>query len=299
MFWKWTKRIVLGLLLIILLIIAVQYFSFRSGLKQVIDDLPGSSQIIETASGPVEYQIQGNSDKYVLLLHGTPGSYRTFMANVLVENGFSVISPSRPGYFRTPVESGQSIDDQALMLKNLLESLEIDSVAVIGFSGGGPYATQFAINHPEKCTHLVVIAGVVQKVPPPESNLMSSIMSTDFGSWVMMGLMTSQFEDEEIAEIALNYVRSTVLPLSETEAGQNNDREIFTTLPEFELDRIQAPSLIIHGTDDEIIPFSQAEYLHERISNSTLIAEDGKDHFTVVFFEFDRVLQQSADFIKK
>ena len=280
-----------------IIIVLVQYFSFLSGRKQVRSMLPGHGLVIETSSGPVEYQIQGSSDKTVLLLHGTPGSYRTFMANVLVENGFRVLSPSRPGFFRTPLSSGKSLDQQAQLYAALLDALSIDSVAVIGFSGGGPSALQFAIDHPDRCSHLVIIAGIADKMPPPESSLVQALMSSEFISWTMMSMMASQFEDEETAEIATDYVRAIVFPFSEVVDGRDNDHELFTNLPPFDFDKIESPTLIIHGTNDEIVPYSQAELMKNNIPNSTLMSEEEKDHFTVVFFEFDKYLKASGDFI--
>jgi len=294
---KWFLRIVIGLVSIIVLLILIQYITFVAGRNKVIAALPGNSLIAETSNGPVEYQIQGTSNRYVLFLHGTPGSYRTFMASSLIDKGFSVISPSRPGYFRTPLSTGQSLKGQADAYAALLNYLDIDSVAVIGFSGGGPSAIQFAINHPEMCSQLIVIAGVAEKTIPQETSVMQGLMSTEFGSWVLMGMLASQFEDENTSHIAKEYVHSIVFPFSETSEGQLNDFELFTTLPPFPLGNITSPTLIIHGTDDEIVPFSQAELMKTEIPNATLIAEEGKDHYTIVFFEMDRSLEKAADFI--
>ncbi|SDW21321.1 alpha/beta hydrolase [Paenibacillus sp. CF384] len=38
------------------------------------------------------------------------------------------------------------------------------------------------------------------------------------------------------------------------------------------------PFLIIHGTEDEIIPFNQAEILHEALHNSSILAIKGANH---------------------
>jgi pimeloyl-ACP methyl ester carboxylesterase len=57
---------------------------------------------------------------------------------------------------------------------------------------------------------------------------------------------------------------------------------------------IEAPRLIVHGTEDELIPFSEATFLDAGIANSTLVAKDGQDHFTVVCFEFAENLRAAA-----
>lgn len=141
---KWFKYIFGPLLLLLIVFIGIKYIQYRNGIEGVKASLPGESEVIETAKGPVEYLIQGESEKYVILVHGTPGSYHTFMANNLVDEGFTVISPSRPGYFRTPLSSGKDVNAQADLYAALLDALSIDSAAILGFSGGGPSAIQFA-----------------------------------------------------------------------------------------------------------------------------------------------------------
>ncbi len=60
------------------------------------------SHIAQTSRGPVEYILLG-SGPVVLLCHGTSSDcYSTQGFEALVQAGFSLLSPSRPGYGRTP-----------------------------------------------------------------------------------------------------------------------------------------------------------------------------------------------------
>ena len=60
------------------------------------------SHIAQTVKGPIEYTLQG-SGPVVLICHGTSSNcFSTDMTAPLVEAGFSVLAPSRPGYGRTP-----------------------------------------------------------------------------------------------------------------------------------------------------------------------------------------------------
>jgi len=297
---KWIKYILLGLLVLIIGFTSFQYFGYLGGIRAVEEAMPEESQIIETAAGSVEYQIQGSSDNYILLIHGTPGSYRTFMADVLVNEGFSVISPSRPGYFRTPLSSGRTIEAQADLYVALLNALDIDSAAILGFSGGGPSAIKFAARHPNRCTGLVVISSAGRTFEEPKRGTIEELMmGSEFGRWLAFGSLNSQFKSKDTADIALDYIRSGFFPKDQTDPGEENDYDQFLSPWEADLTSIQCPTLIIHGTEDELIPYSEATYLDQNIANSTLFKAEGKDHFTVVFYEFDKYLNEAADFLNK
>jgi 2-hydroxy-6-oxonona-2,4-dienedioate hydrolase len=297
-FLKWLKWVAITSISLILLIILFLFISYKNGIHKITSALPGNSQLIETSKGPVEYLIQGNGNNYVMVLHGTPGSYRTFHVEPLLEHGYAVLSPSRPGYFRTPVTNGKTMKDQADVYAALLDALNIDSVSVIGFSGGGPSAVEFAIRHPEKCSNLILMATMGDKVARKEPSLMDRFMNTEFGAWTMMGMLSTQFSNKEDAEIAKKYVHSTVFPFSSTHVGQKNDMEAFTSMPSAELEQIQSPTLIIHGTEDEAVSFKKGEEMASRIPHATLMAEEGKDHFGVVFFGFSKYMEDVIKLIE-
>lgn len=296
---KWIGRILLGLLLLVLVFIGVKYFQYRSGVQKVAEQLPGQSTVVQTAVGPVEYFKQGNSDKVVLLLHGTPGSYHTFMADVLTDSGFTVISPSRPGYFRTPLSSGETLEAQARLYDALLDRLSIDSAAVIGFSGGGPSAIEFASRFPQRCSGLVVMASSGRTFDEPEQNAIENmVMRSEFGRWVAYTSLSDEFSDAA-AEEAHSYLQTAFFPMEHVLQGEQNDFKQFASNWNADLAAIKCPTLIIHGTEDELIPFAEAEYLKQRIPKATLLEKQGQDHFTVVFFEFGPNLKHAADFLSQ
>ena len=296
---KWFGRILLGLLIIIILFVGTNYFQYKAKIKDVADRLPGQSEVAQTVLGSVEYLKQGTGDKYLILLHGTPGSYHTFMADELVDAGFTVISPSRPGYFRTPLSSGVTISDQAKLYAALLDQLSIESAAVIGFSGGGPSAIAFASQFPDRCSGLVIMASTGRSFDAPEQSAVEkSIMGSEFGRWMAYSALSGEFEDND-QDMAEKYLQTAFFPMDQVTQGEKNDFEQFSSGWNSDLETITSPTLIIHGTNDELIPFKQAEYLNEKIPNATLIEKKGQDHFTVVFFEFEQNLKTAANFLNQ
>ncbi|WP_299537179.1 alpha/beta hydrolase [Ulvibacterium sp.] len=296
---KWIGRLLLGFLILIILFIGISFFQYRSAVQKVAEQLPGQSTVVQTSVGPVEYLKQGNSDKFVLLLHGTPGSYHTFRADALIDEGFTVISPSRPGYFRTPLSSGETIEAQSELYAALLDQLSIDSAAVIGFSGGGPSAILFASRFPQRCSGLVVLASSGRAFDEPEQNAIANmLMGSEFGRWMAYTSLSDEFEGA-IADEAHRYLQSAFFPMEHVVPGEQNDFKQFTSNWNADLGAIECPTLVIHGTEDELIPFTEATYLQQQIPNTVLMEKQDQDHFTVVFFEFGENLKLAADFLNK
>jgi pimeloyl-ACP methyl ester carboxylesterase len=119
------------------------------------------SQIIaRTAKGPIEYRLEGNGST-VMVLNGGHCSRDTRLSHEkLAEHGFAVLTPSRPGYDRTPAEVGKSAQAAADALAALLDTLPIEMVDVIAISAAGPTALAFVQRHPNRVRKLILESAV-------------------------------------------------------------------------------------------------------------------------------------------
>jgi len=114
----------------------------------------------KTRVGRIEYRLEG-SGPTVMVLNGGHCSRDTRLSHEkLVEHGFSVLTPSRPGYDGTPIEVGKSAQAAADALAALLDTLQIPSVDVIGISAAGPTALAFVQRHPGRVGKLVLESAV-------------------------------------------------------------------------------------------------------------------------------------------
>ena len=125
---------------------------FRAWKEATLARLNAGSLVAETARGAVEYAVTGTGPA-VLVIHGRPGGYDQglWIARPLNDPQFRFIAVSRPGYLRTPIETGRSPEDQADALALLLDVLGVPQAAVVAFSAGGPSALQFALRHSGRC----------------------------------------------------------------------------------------------------------------------------------------------------
>ena len=132
------------------------YSSWRS---DRLATLEAGSSLALIPEGVMEFADRGEGP-VALVIHGSPGGYDQGMVygKELMKQGFRVIAISRPGYLRTPLETGVTIEEQADAIDSLLRSIGISKCAVLGISEGSPCALQLASRHPERVGSLVLLS---------------------------------------------------------------------------------------------------------------------------------------------
>jgi hypothetical protein len=103
--------------------------------RDLIDELTTGSLLVATERGPIEYTIRGEDGPYIAVIHGGPGGYDQTSAlfSELFGKGFRILSWSRPGYIRTPLNIGRTFEEQADALTSLLNALGIRQVVHLQF----------------------------------------------------------------------------------------------------------------------------------------------------------------------
>jgi len=105
----------------------------------------------------------------VFWLHGTPGARRQIPAEARVyaeEQGIRLIGIDRPGIGSSTPHQYANVRAFADDLAVIADTLGIDRMAVVGLSGGGPYALAAAAAMPERIVGAGIIGGVAPTVGP-------------------------------------------------------------------------------------------------------------------------------------
>lgn len=281
------------------------------------------ANIIKTSAGEVEYIQQGNG-KPILFVHGSPGGcdQGALMAEFLVSNKFKVISLSRPGYVNTPLnDCNKSPDKQAELHIALMDKLGIDRFSVMCWSGGGPSSYLLAAKYPKRVTALVCIAAV-SKAYKFRGGIENSLAYSKLGGWLLAemakhspkNLIKSTISEEgdlskaQVKELAEQVwkdpkKREFVIELSATlagrKAGLNNDHAEFSKITNLELDKITAPTMLVHGTADSDVSPEYSDYARKKISASTLVNIKDGTHIAVWTDSKSNVVQKKIiEFIK-
>lgn len=287
------KKMAYGLLVLLILGTGLVLVSYSNFSEERLTAIKTGSKILDTAAGPMEYQQIGNNGPVLLLLHGTPGGYD----QAIPIEGMRVLAPSRPGYLRTPLDTGRTPQEQADAYAALMDSLGIDQVIVMGASGGGPSAIAFAVRHPKRTVALIALEAVSQTLSLEELTIeMPFFMSSDFYMWAALSAMKTLMGPEGIVELVvpnpenqrlilddpakLKKIESLMWsswPMSLRQLGEAND---FTQFADIDLNAsaISVPTLIIHGTEDINVEYTQSIALAEQIPGAILHTVDGADH---------------------
>jgi pimeloyl-ACP methyl ester carboxylesterase/mannose-6-phosphate isomerase-like protein (cupin superfamily) len=282
------------------------------------------SRLLATSFGPIEYAEAGEGPA-VLVIHGAGGGFDQGLevADELIRNGFHVIAPSRFGYLRTPLPEDAAPAAQADAYAALLDALDISRCAVFGVSAGGPSAMQFGIRHPDRITALVLMVPAAYAprahvdTPPKRMSalpgiLMNLTLRSDFFfglavrfapramTRVILGTPPELLTDADPTERArVQAALEHILPVSRRRLGLLNDGAIVPTLPRFELERVEAPTLIISAQDDLYQTFAGSRYSAEHIPNARFIGYQTGGHLLVghqheVTAEIARFLRANA-----
>lgn len=265
---------------------------FQRDRERIVADLVRNSQTVQVANGRIEYAVIG-AGLPVLISHGTLGGYDQGLgiARLLHGHGLQRIAVSRAGYLRSSLTTGQTPAQQADSYAQLLDALNIPQAGIIGVSGGGPSALQFALRHPQRCRGLVLMSAIT-KAPPPLPAVMKAIvqaqditMRFDFMWWLLFklglpGLMQMNGVDRVVVQQVnqdkekMDIIRDLYRPLATSSlrlAGVRNDDNHITHLRPYPVEKISAPVLIIHSPTDPLAPFEQAAWLANAVPNGTLV----------------------------
>jgi pimeloyl-ACP methyl ester carboxylesterase len=275
------------------------------------------SQIAHTTKGSIEYTLLGNGPS-VLVCHGTSSNcFSTEVAKPLIEAGFSVLTPSRPGYGRTSLDVGRSAAQSAEALIALLDSLHTQTCLVVAISGGGPTGIALAAGFPQRVTRLVLVDAISYPENRPNEPSYKS-QGTFYGPmhnviWGMLGLM-SRISPRSMARQTLT-IFSTHDPVdglsklspSDIDSicrfyqGHSSRKGAFNdamhTVGSEVLKQVYQPVLVIHSREDNAVPFAHAEWSLQHIPQAELCEAGFTGHFFWIGPDFPRLSQRMITFL--
>jgi pimeloyl-ACP methyl ester carboxylesterase len=255
------------------------------------------SRVVQTSRGPIEYAERGTGPP-LLSLHGSPAAFENglLIAEFARVTGFRVIAASRPGYSRTPLSARQTPVQQADTLAALLDTLDLDQVAVLAMSGGGPAGYALAGTHPDRVCCLVQVESIALPATAPRLGRLGLRLTAVAGlaAWMIdrfparmltaLGAEPTTDPDLRAAQVALaRGIIATATGWKRLGAGYDNHAAQFADLTPLPLGAITCPTLIVHATADTRVPITHAEHAHTAIPGSILRRIDGGRHTTFLF----------------
>jgi pimeloyl-ACP methyl ester carboxylesterase len=245
-----------------------------------------------------------------LWMHGTPGARRQIpleARRLVVERGLRLIGIDRPGIGSSTPYLYPDVYDWTRDLEILLDTLGVDTVRLVGLSGGGPYVLAAGAALPDRVHGIGVLGGVaptigedavegglirlaVQLAPlisagrvPLGVALTAAIRlvrplagpGLDLYAAVQPPgdkalLSRPEFKAMFLDDLLNGSRFQTSAPLS--------DLVLFTRDWGFRLADVSVPVRWWHGDADHIVPFSHGERVVERLPDARLAVIDGESH---------------------
>ena len=243
---------------------------------------------IVTADGTEIYYKDWGTGPPVVFSHGWPLSADSWEGQMffLASHGFRCIAHDRRGHGRSSQPwDGNEMDTYADDLAALIEALDLRGATLFGFSTGGGEVARYIGRHG---TARVAAAGLISAVPP----LMVKTAANPNGLPIEVfdGLRAASRADRSqlYRDLAsgpfFGYNRPGATPsqgvidafwMQGMQSGHKNAYDCIKAFSETDftadLARFDVPTLIIHGSDDQIVPIGCAGQASAKlIASSTL-----------------------------
>jgi proline iminopeptidase len=178
----------------------------------------------------------------------------------------------------------------------LREYLNFEKIAILGHSFGGLLAMEYALCYPEKVSHLILIDTIAQAPANYAEEIIANIMRKGATEEMMAELQGPPLENDADMERRMRVVAP--LYFHEFDEGLYNNLSKHTVwnalaaahsaalIRDYDikssLGDIQAPTLVIVGDDDFIVPISQARTLQQGIPDAEIAIIEDSGHFSYI-----------------
>ncbi|MFD1603086.1 alpha/beta fold hydrolase [Flavobacterium artemisiae] len=257
--------------------------------------LHNTDKYIETAKNVKLYVKDYGKGKPVILIHGWPLSNEMweYQIEFLVQNNFRVIAYDRRGFGKSSQPwSGYDYDTLTDDLSAIIEQLQLEDAALIGFSMGGGEVVRYFSRHGGKG---VTKAGLISSIIPfllktednpdghpreKSENTATAIKEDRIGFVDNFGktFFGVNIINKPISTPLLEYYRmlcSFASPHATLKCAESFSYTDFRD----ELHTVNVPTLIIHGNDDKIVPIDlTSKKAAEAIADNTYIVYEGAPH---------------------
>jgi len=224
----------------------------------------------------------------LVLLHGFGSSLHTWEAWAeTLARDYRVIRFDFPGSGLSAADPGNDYRDARTkqVLLALLDKLRVERATLIGNSMGGRVAWSFAAQHPTRVQRLVLISPDGFASPGFEYGKAASVPFTmEFMRYVLpkplltMSLVPAYANPAAITDDIANRYYDMMLAPGARAALLARMRQTVLTDPVPVLQHIDAPTLLLWGTKDQMIPFGNSADYTRALPHATLIPLPGLGH---------------------
>ncbi len=209
----------------------------------------------------IHYIETGDSTKPTLFfLHGSPGSwdaYKTYLSDIDLQKKYRLIAIDRPGFGYSNFGEAEDLNTQANLILSFIQSKNNNRpITLIGHSMGGPVIVKLATKNPKLFKNLVILAGAIDPKAENPENWRPILMSKP-----------------------IRYLVPGAFRISNDELWWLKDN--LKTMKS-QLHKIISNIVIIHGTEDSLVPYSNVAFMEKEFINAKnieTVSIEKADHF--------------------
>ena len=212
----------------------------------------------------------------VLFLHGAGGLFWDPLLDA-VAAGHRVVAPEHPGAGDSQgLEHVEDLWDLVLFYNELLDSLELPRVSILGHSFGGMVAAEIAATNPERVNKLALIAPIglwldehpvpdISGVPP--ERIPELVLADPQGPVAALMPAPDPSNPESLFKAAMTMasILQFIWPLPDKGLSKR-------------LYRVKAPTLLVWGAHDKLVDPAYGEAFAAAIAGARLEVIDGAGH---------------------
>jgi non-heme chloroperoxidase len=274
-----------------------------------------SGNMITTRDGTQIYYKDWGSGPPIVFCHGWPLSADAWDAQMLFfsSKGYRCIAHDRRGHGRSSQPSeGNDMDTYADDLAELVNSLDLEGIMLVGHSTGGGEATRYVGRHgTRRVAKVVLISAIPPLLAKSDANPGGVPIEVFDDTRTGMAADRSQFwrdlasgpffgANRPGAKVSQGTIDQ--FWLQSIVGGLKNQYDCVRALSETDftadLERFDVPTLLIHGDDDQVVPISvSAQRTVKMIRGATLKVYSGAPHGLTVTHA-DRLNQDLLAFFR-
>jgi pimeloyl-ACP methyl ester carboxylesterase len=235
-----------------------------------------TERIVELREGKmVTRLLVGGEGPPVLFIHGAGGLMWDSLLEGLASR-FTVYAPEHPGSGQSVgLEELHDIWDLVLYYNDLLDALSLPNVTVVGHSFGGMVAAELAANNPDRVGRLVLIAPIGlwrDDAPIPDiagigPDKLAGLVLADPNSPLAAFLAPPVDDPDALFQAAMRM--ASILHFIWPIPDKGLSRRIH---------RVQAPTLLVWGTKDGLVPPVYADEFASRLRSAEVELIDDAGH---------------------
>ncbi|NEU29097.1 alpha/beta hydrolase [Paenibacillus polymyxa] len=189
-----------------------------------------------------------------------------------------------------PGHPDYTFEDMADDAIRVLDAYKIDQAHIVGMSMGGMLTQMIALRHPDRVLTVTLLAtsNFAPDLPPMEEKVMDYFSNMEAIDWtneqsvvdfvvgrsrILVG-SKHPFDENKVYQLAKEeWKRSNNMASMNNHAMLSGGESYLARTGE-----INVPTLVIHGTEDPIIPYEHGKHLANEIPGAVLLTLEGAGH---------------------